>query len=330
MSNERLFSNPEPVSETLEAIIQGAETIDDIRDRLDLPKQSKVIHNRIHDLLRLELIKKKGDQIKPTEAARRFIQLDDNTPVKERFESLPEVIEIFSRYEDEEDVTLEKIGRLVAFESGSSATKPSTFKKYGRIYANWMDYLDLDDIVIISDFEPSSIPDVLSNPHGSRYPKVRPQKAIRVLNMIEDFDSVDELSQSSNMSKQTVSKALSTLYSLQLAERTRGYGFSITDIGVEFLKGDETQRKKIIRDCLLEIPFFIAYCNRVPDSNFKHRDIIIRISEDFNQNWSESTIETVSKRTYQWLLYSGLCSEIRSGHLQSTKYLRDRSISEIS
>lgn len=334
MATSRLYNPPHRTLEALEKMIGGNNSKKDLADALGYNKNSNAIYNVVHDPDILGLIENESKKYTPTKEARKAVQLQDYSVLEDAFRELAGVEDILQRLEKEEKLAFETIGRTIAFEIESDATDPEAFRSYGRIYAKWIDFLDLGDLgseSIYLDKEHADQIDTdkpLENPHGSEYPRVNPSKVLEVIRIIDSVDTREELINEHGYSDADVGKILSTCYALQLLEKKRSGELELTEIGKELQSNtnSESNRQKILRDQLLDIPFVQAYCNRVPDTEFENQEIIKEISTDYNRGWNDTTIKTRSKRIYRWLIYTGLAQEVRRGYLQPEKPLKRRKI----
>jgi hypothetical protein len=326
----RLYKYPESTESVLKAILGGATTQDTIAEELEVSKNS--VHNYTHDPRILDIVQKQDGEYHVANEARRFIQLQDRDVLKEPFLNLYGVKQIKEQLDDEGELSFDQIGRTIAFETESTATDPKTFREYGRVYSNWFEYLDLGfcgQNSIATDQESLDTinrENPLQNPHGGSSPKVRPNKVLEAISQLDDANSKAELAEVLDYSDRSTTKILSTCYALQIAERDRQNGFRLTDLGNDLRTASQGERQKLIRDALLDIPLVCAFSNRVPDEEFTVMEVMARVSEDYDQGWSESTIKTKGKRLYQWLIYAELAEEVNRGTLKPTSILKNRKI----
>jgi len=315
----RLYYPPDHTEEVLRKATSGASTIEDLADLLGYTTETT--SNKVHDPVVLGLIERDDNQLSVSEDARRVVQLEDTTPLKNAFTELPGVQEVLDRIE-EEPVDVEEIGRLISFNTGSNAAAESTFKNYGRVYGQWIDYLNLgsysNGVVAAGSIENTSEKEgPLDNPRGANSPNVRPEKVFEILPLLAQVESREELQERAEYSEREVSKILSTWYGLGIAESTRN-GPVLTNRGKELQQASVGNRKRILREALLELPLVQAYCERVPEDEFKNQEVMEQVSEDYLKGWSEVTIQTRAKRLYSWLLFTELFEERTRGYLEPT------------
>lgn len=310
-SKPRLYYPPSHTLDTLKAIISGSQTKEQIADELGIsPKTAK---NKLHDPLHLGLIKSDDGTYEATDEARRLVQLQDDDVLEDRFVNLPGVEDVIERLENG-GATAEEIGRIISFETESGAADADTFKKYGRVYARWIHRLNLGEV---EDTNSHSNP--LENEHGANNPRVRPQKVIEALRVMDDVDTREELADRLGYSERHTQKILTTAYALRVAQTKRGEGFTTTETGRTLTTTSRGKQRELLRDRLLEIPLVQAYCNRVPSGEFKNKAVMEQVSEEYSLGWSEGTVETRAKRLYQWLIFTGLTEEKKQGTLEATE-----------
>ncbi|WP_165874830.1 AAA-associated domain-containing protein [Natrarchaeobius oligotrophus] len=295
----------------------GASTVEDLAEGLDIAP--KTASNKVHDPTILGLVDRDDNQLSVSEDARRVIQLKDTSPLENAFRELPGVSEVLDRIEGG-SVEVEEIGRLISFETGSNAAAESTFRNYGRVYGEWIDYLDLGTYSngVVAAGEIDELPEAsepLENPRGPNNPRVPPEKVFEILPLISRIESREELQERSDYSDRYTSKILTTCYGLGIAESTRN-GPELTERGKELQQTSVGQRKRILREALLEIPLAQAYCERMPEDEFRNKDVMRQVSEDYLKGWSDSTIQTRAKRLYSWLLFTGIAEEQETGYLE--------------
>jgi hypothetical protein len=316
---ERLYYPPDHTQEVLREATSGASTVEDLADSLGYA--TRTVSNKVHDPVVLGLLGRDENELTVSEDARRVVQLEDTSPMEETFRELPGVSKILERIEDEQ-VDVEEIGRLMSFETSSNAAAESTFRNYGRVYAEWIDYLDLGNysngVVATGEIDKvSETTEPLENPRGPNNPRVPPEKVFEILPLISRFNSREELQEHSDYSDRYTSKILTTCYGLGIAEPTRN-GPELTERGKELQQASVGQRRRILQEALLEIPLVQAYCERMPEGKFRNQDVMRQVSEDHLKGWSDSTIKTRAKRLYQWLLFTELAEEKDTGYLQPT------------
>lgn len=316
---ERLYYPPEHTDEVLRETTSGASTVEDLAEGLGIAP--KTASNKVHDPVVLGLINRGNNELSVSEDGRRVVQLEDTSPLESAFRELPGVPEVLDRIEDE-SVDVEEIGRLISFKTGSNAAAESTFRNYGRVYGEWIDYLDLgsysNGVVAVGEIdEVSETTEPLENPRGPNNPRVPPEKVFEILPLISRFESREELQQGSGYSDRYTTKILTTCYGLGIAESTRT-GPVLTERGRELQQASVGQRKRILREALLEIPLVQAYCERMPEGEFRNKDVMRQVSEDYLKGWSNSTIRTRAKRLYSWLLFTEIVEERDAGYLEPT------------
>lgn len=308
----RLYYPPNHTLDTLKAIISGSKTREQIAD--DLGVSPNTAKNKIHDPLHLGLIEKNDHRYVATDDARRLVQLQEEDILEERFLNLPGVNEVLDRLKNG-GATAEEIGRIISFETGSGAADAKRFEEYGRVYTRWIHHLDLGEVEDTG--QKSQHP--LENDRGANNPRVRPQKVIEALRVMDRVESRTELADRLGYSERHTQKILTTAYALGVARFDRGTGFTTTETGNTVTTTSQGKQRELLRDKLLEIPLVQAYCNRVPDGEFKNKEVMERVSEEYSLGWSEGTIETRSKRLYQWLIFTGIAEEKARGILEATE-----------
>jgi len=314
---ERLYYPPDHTEDVLREVTSGASTIEELADRLGYVPDTA--SNKVHDSVVLGLIEREDSQLSVSEDARRVVQLQNTAPLETAFRELVGVDGVLDRIE-EGAVSVEEIGRIISFETESNAAAESTFKNYGRVYGDWIDYLDLgnysDGFVAAGEIEKGSESlGPLENPHGANYPKVRPEKVFEILPLISLGRSRDEINERSEYSDREISKTLSTCYGLGLSEATRN-GPKLTDQGKKLQQQSIGNRKQLLQEALTDIPLVQAYCEIAPDGEFRNQDIMSQISEEYAKGWSEGIIQTRAKRLYTWLIFTELFEEKSRGYLQ--------------
>jgi len=191
------------------------------------------------------------------------------------------------------------------------------------VYGQWIDYLDLgsysNGVVATGSIENTPEKEgPLDNPRGANSPNVRPEKVFEILPLLARVESREELQERAEYSKREVSKILSTCYGLGIVESTRN-GPELTNRGKELQQASVGNRKRILREALLELPLVQAYCERAPENEFKNQEVMEQVSEDYLKGWSEVTIQTRAKRLYSWLLFTELFEERSRGYLEPTE-----------
>lgn len=321
MTIERLYRRPKHTEDVLGEITSGASTTEEVAGGLG--NSRKTAMNKIHDGVILGLINREDGHLSVTENARRVVQLQDHTPLREAFEKLPGVSKLLNQIQDD-SMTFEEAGRLISFETKSGAAAEDTFRAYGSVYAHWISYLDLgtrSDGVLASSPEQVSVEtEPLENPRGANCPRVPPEKVFELLPRISKADSREDLEASTEMSTKTVEKTLSTCYALGIADYTRT-GPVVTDRGKELQQSSIGNRKAILAEELLQIPLVQAFCDEAPKEGFSAETVMNRVSETHLKGWSEVTVQTRVKRLSPWLTYTGLAEEDTQGELALTEEL---------
>lgn len=317
---ERLYYPPEHTEKVLREATSGASTVEDLAEGLGIAP--KTASNKVHDPAVLGLIDRDDKDLSVSKDARRVVQLKDTSPLESAFSELPGVPEVLNRIEDE-SLEVEEIGRLISFETESNAAAESTFRNYGRVYGEWIDYLDLgiysNGIVAVGEIdEVAETTEPLENPRGPNNPRVPPEKVFEILPLLSRVESREELQERSDYSDRYTTKIVNTCYGLGIAESTRN-GPELTERGRELQQASVGHRKQILREALLEIPLVQAYCERMPEDEFRNKDVMRQVSEDHLKGWSDSTIQTRAKRLYSWLLFTELAEEQATGYLQPTE-----------
>lgn len=315
MAIERLYRRPKHTEDVLGEITSGASTTEEVADGLG--NSRKTAMNKIHDGVILGLINREDGHLSVTEDARRIVQLQDLTLLREAFEKLPGVSKLLNQIQDE-SMTFEEAGRLISFETKSGAAAEDTFRTYGSVYAHWISYLDLgtrSDGVLASSPEQVSVEtEPLENPRGANCPRVPPKKVFELLPRISKADSREDLEGSTEMSTKTVEKTLSTCYALGIADYTRT-GPVVTDRGKELHQSSIGNRKVILAEELLQIPLVQVFCEEAPKEEFSAETVMSQVSETHLKGWSEVTVQTRAKRLSPWLTYTGLAEENTQGQL---------------
>lgn len=311
-ANSRLYHPPDHTLETLEAIISGSTSRDKIADELGVTK--KTANNKIHDPLHLGLLERNGEKIEATEAARRLVQLQDESVLEERFVELPGTDTVLERLENG-GITEEDIGRIISFETNSGAAASETFKQYGRVYAQWIGRLGLGEV----DGSGKKPRQPLENNRGANNPRVPPQKVLDCLRVMDEVETHEELAKRMDYSERYTQKILTTAYALGVARRKRGGGFFTTEGGRTVTTTSQGKQKELLRNKLLEIPLVQAYCNEVPSGEFKNKEVMKGVVKEYSLGWSDGTINTRAKRLYRWLIFTNLAEEKSPGVLETTE-----------
>ncbi|WP_135304518.1 AAA-associated domain-containing protein [Haloarcula amylovorans] len=143
--------------------------------------------------------------------------------------------------------------------------------------------------------------------------RVRPRRIHRV---VSEGRLLCIIAEGYDFSENHVNKLLSTLYSLNLAYRNSTV--KLTDLGERVKDAPEEERKKLIRDSLLDLTLVKKYCELAPEGPFKNQELMGQVGRSLDRDWSETTRSTNAKRIYQWLLYSELFREVKRGTLAPT------------
>ncbi|WP_152043485.1 AAA-associated domain-containing protein [Salinigranum salinum] len=319
-SKSRLYYRPSNTLQTLKAVISGSQTPEQIAD--DLGVGVRTVRNKLHDPLHLGLVEWDGDKYDATNEARRLVQLQDVDVLEERFVDLPGVQSVLGQIKNDR-ITIEELGRVISFETESGAADEETFERYGRVYAKWIHYLELGDVA-----ETDSGPQhPLQNDRGASDPRVPPQKVIETLRAIDQVNTREELANRLGYSEKEIEKTLSTAYALGVARPEQG-GFATTEAGRTVISTSRGQQRELLRDKLLEIPLVQAYCNRVPNSEFKPVAVMEQVSEGYSMGWSEKTIETKAHRLSPWLTFTELADKQEVGVLEATGMMPREELSD--
>lgn len=316
MTTERLYQPPSHTNEVLQSITTGSSTVEAVAD--DLNYTPKTVSNKVHDAVVLGLVERDDNDVSISGDARRIVQLKDKTPYRERFKNLTAVPELLERI-SEDALDIEEVGRIVSFETGSNAGAVETFRTYGRVYAEWINYLDIgtysDGMVASSTDQISLETEPLENPRGANCPRVAPKKVLKMLPYVSKNDSRKDIESKADMSEKTVGKTLSTCYALGLAEYTQST-VELTDRGKEVQQASVGNRKKILSEELLQIPLVQAYCARASETEFTNFDVMQEVSEENLKGWNDQTVRTRAKRLSRWLQYTELAEEVSRGSMK--------------
>jgi hypothetical protein len=319
MDSPRLYQGPRATIEVLRAVVKGNTTQEGLADAMDVSERT--VHNRVHDPTALGLLGRESGEyiIREQDDVMKFFQLEDRTVLKERFLKLPGVSEILDELNGGR-ISTERIGRLIAFHTDSQAIDSDTFKTYGRVYSNWIDYLRLGfaaDDTLYSEKPPDIERNQRQGPKtaSSGYPKVRPELVFEALPMIDDsIEAPAELAKHFDFSDRYASKLLSTCYSLGIAEKDAGE-VVLTKFGEQVLQASDEGRQQLIQDALRNVTLVQEYCELAPDEEFRNQELMAKVNDEYEKDWSESTVSTKAKRLYQWFIYSGLFVEVKKGVL---------------
>lgn len=319
MSNPRLYYGPEDTKKVLRLVIKGATTREELADELNCTK--KTVYNKVHDPKYLGFLDKEDGEyvIDDKDRLMKLFQLDKREILKEPFKEMPGVEEV----DDELDggsLTYKRIGQLISYYTDSEAIDDDAFITYGRVYANWFEYLRMGYAVNRTLYRnrPANIElEPRKTGSGDKSPKVRPDKVFESLPVIRGgISGKSELASHFAFSEREAGKVLSTCYALNLAER-EGL-VTLTGFGEQVENAPEAKRRKLIRDALLDIELIETYCRIAPDTPFKNQELMTDVNEELGKNWNETTVQTKGKRIYQWLLYAELFKEIKQGTLVPT------------
>lgn len=322
MDSPRLYYGPKNTTRVLRQVIKGATTTEDLAEELNL--SSRTIHNRVHDPAALGLIDRSQEEYKISNKKEvlKLFQLEDKTVLETRFLDLPGVEEVRDELNGGR-ITFERIGRLISFHTNSEAIEKETFVTYGRIYADWFEYLQLGyayNGTLYSERPPEAElkeQAVSRGPGatGSGYPKVRQEKVFKALPLFkEGISDKEEISESFEFSDRYAGKLISTCYSLGLTERKKGE-IVLTNFGERVLEADEEGRKDLIKKALRDVDLVEQYIEIAPNQEFSNKEVMKEVSQELEKGWSDSTIQTKAKRLYSWLTYSGLFIERKRGWL---------------
>lgn len=319
MENPRLYHGPRVTIEVLRAVVQGASTQEELAEEMGVGERT--VHNQVHDPTALGFLGRENGEytIQDQDDVMKFFQLEDRTILKERFIELPGVSEVLDELNGGR-MSTERIGRLIAFHTNSKAIDSDTFEQYGRVYANWIDYLRLGftaNNTLYSEKPPDIERTQRRGPKstGSGYPKVRPDLVFEALPIIAGgIESPAELAENFDFSDRYASKLLSTCYSLGIAQRDAGE-IVLTEFGERVSQASGEERQQLIREALREVELINNYCELAPNEEFRNQELMAALNEEHDKGWSESTVSTKAKRLYQWLIYSGLFVEVKQGVL---------------
>lgn len=311
-SKPRLYNRPQSTLETLRSVISGSKTPEEIADDIDV--SVRTVHNKVHDPLHLGLIENNDGEYGPTKEARRLIQLEDNGVLRDRFVELPGVDDVLDRIENG-GATVEEVGRIISFETESGAAEKETFKRYGKVYARWLEHLDLGKVDEI-DSEPRH---PLEHDQGASSPRVPPQKVIEALRVIDDADTYSELADKLGYSERETKKILSTAYALKVAQTERKGSFTTSETGRKITTMSRGKQREVFRENLLEMPIVRAYCNRVPSGEFTSTEVMEQVSDEYSMGWSETTISTKANRLSPWLTFTQMAEKDERGVLKAAE-----------
>lgn len=322
MGNPRLYAGPEDTKAVLRHVIKGAKTQEELAKRLGCA--DRTVYNKIHDPKILGFLKSEDGEyvITDKEELMGLFQLDKREVLKKRFKQLPGVEEVNDKLNGG-SMSFVEVGRLIAYYTDSEAIDEDAFVTYGRVYSNWFDYLGMGDAANQTLYrnKPPGVTKTKTKPKrggsGSSYPRVRPEVIFNALPKIEGgVSGRSELAAIHNVTEHRASKILSTCYDLNLAEKTDQV--NLTPRGEKVLDAEEKDRRELIRSALLELEIIQTYCDLAPSTRFKNQELMFDVADELGRDWTDNTIETKSKRCYQWLIYSGLFREVKRGTLVPT------------
>ena len=319
MAKPRLYYKPSVTETVLKSVVKGATTQKELAEELGCAE--KTVLNKVHDPIHLELLENDDGTYAVTDEddVMRLLQLEDRSVLKQRFLDMPGVEDVREELNGGQ-LSFKRIGQLISYHTDSKAIEKDTFKLYGRIYAQWFQYLSMgyagQDTLYSEkpvDFQP--IRNRGPKSAGSGYPKVRPEKVFNGLEVMRGgVDGPEELAENFDFSKRWASKLLSTCYALGLAKREQGR-VVLTKYGRKVLNADEGERRELVRRALLEIELVEVYCTLAPDQLFQNQEVMKEVGKELGKDWSESTVQTKAKRLYSWLTYSDLFKEEKRGWL---------------
>lgn len=318
MQKPRLYNGPSNTESVLRSVVKGATTQEELADELGCAKQT--VFNQIHDPVHLGLLESNNGKYSITDEddVMRLLQLEDKSVLKQRFLDMPGVEEVREELNGGQ-LSFKRIGQLISYHTDSKAIEQETFKLYGRIYAQWFQYLFMGyagQDTLYSE-KPTDFQPIGSGPKnaGSGYPKVRPKKVFEALEVLRGgVDGPEELAKHFDFSKRWAAKLLSTCYALGFAERDQGR-VVLTEYGRKVLNSGEEKRRELVRRALLEIELVEVYCEVAPDQSFQNKEVMKEVGRELDKDWSDSTVQTKAKRLYSWLIYSDLFKEEKRGWL---------------
>lgn len=319
MSKNRLYDIPEVTREVLRLVIKGSDTREELAEELDC--SPRTVYNKVHDPKILGFLDREGGKyvISDKQELMKLFQLDDRSVLKKRFEKMPGVEEINDELVGG-SLSFVRVGRIVSFYTDSEAIDEDAFKTYGRVYAKWFDYLGMgyEFNQKLSTEKPTNYNKKSSNNQsGDGFPTLRPDKVFKALRVINGgIQGTPELTSKFDFSENYSEKLLSTCYSLNLAERNDEV--ELTEFGKAVHEANDQERRKLIREALLNITVIKTYCELAPDEPFKNQELMRRVGKELNKDWTETTSQTKAKRIYQWLIYSNLFKEVKRGTLVTT------------
>lgn len=317
MAKTRLWNYPEETIEVLSAVLSGADDQNKIAEKIDCSRNT--VRNKVHDPVHLGLINKNDSSYDADDEARRIVQLNDYSLLEEKFLSLPGVGQIEDRLENKGEIHYEEIGRIISFETESGAAKEETFLHYGRIYANWFEFLGRENTQKQILYSPGETPEEGDNEPTSSQLAADPQNVMKSLKIIGTHEDREAISGKLDVSEKYVGHIFSTLYALGLAEPGRWDGHEITEKGREVSSASIGNKKQILGEILIELPITDAYFSAIESDPFDHPSTVKKVSENHFLGWSDSTLEIVSKRTHEWLTFTELIEQGEEGYRRTEK-----------
>lgn len=318
MPKARLYDAPQVTREVLRLVIKGSNTREGLSKGLGCAK--KTVYNKVHDPKELGFLEREDGRyvITDKQELMKLFQLDDRAVLKKRFKQMPGVEEI----NDElvaGSLTFTRVGRIVSYYTDSEAIDEDAFTTYGRIYSQWFDHLGMGyaSNQKLSRDKPADYDKNKTSRRGASggsYPTVRPDKVLKTLRAIDSgINNYSDLAEQFEVAERHAKKILKSCSILDLA--IDNGEIRLTELGQTVLTAPEDERKNIIRDVLLELELVKTYCQVAPDKPFQNKNVMRKVSEELDKEWSDGTIETKAKRIYQWLIYSNLFKEVKRGTL---------------
>lgn len=332
MSDPRLYYDPEVTKNVLRHVFKGSTTNEDLAEKLGCAERT--VYNKVHDPKVLGFLKKEDGEyvITDKEELMGLFQLDKRDALKKRFKDLPGVEEVNDKLNGG-SLSFTEVGRLVAYYTDSEAIDEDAFQSYGRVYSNWFDYLGMGDAANKTLYrnKPPGIEKKSASrkKDGLSYPRVRPEKVFDALSLIQEgAGEKSDLASYFDFSERQAAKLLSTCYTLGLAERN--HGVELTNLGNRVEDAPEPEQKRLIRNALLDLKMIKLYCELSPNKPFKNKDVMRRVGEELGRDWSDSTVQTKSKRIYRWLVYSELFKEVKRGTLVPSTEVDDDEVGRLN
>lgn len=330
MGKARLYDVPEVTREVLRLVIKGHNTREELAEELGC--SPRTVYNKVHDPKVLGFLEREDNRyvISDKKELMKLFQLDKREVLKKRFENLPGVEEINDELVGG-SLTFVRVGRIVSYYTNSEAIDEEAFVTYGRVYAKWFDYLGMGYAYSqkLSREKPANYEkEKTVRRTGDGFPMIRPERVFKAIRYISDGEkSESELASELGYSESQIGKLLSTLYSLNLADRNDG--IVLTEFGEQVYESSESEQKKLIREALLDLNVVKKYCELAPESPFKNQQLMERVGEELGRDWTNTTRETKGKRIYQWLLFSDLFKEVKRGTLVPTAVANRDKLSSI-